>query len=203
MVQCDVMIQCMRQRPICPHAVHSCFPTAGDISGAVQTLRSLLLFYPTDAASLDNLQLYHETLGGDTEPPGTQPAQVLLNVRYIKITMKVIIMIHGPWFILLIHKYIQLEVSKLNWEQTIISTMWLKTPSSPQFCQSLSQSIKLMWGVTVYSSQTWKFVCICRTGDCQIRKSLSAGEEAALFRYGEPWLHFYRPSKFWCQTKRF
>uniref|UniRef100_A0A8D3AEJ8 procollagen-proline 3-dioxygenase n=2 Tax=Scophthalmus maximus TaxID=52904 RepID=A0A8D3AEJ8_SCOMX len=54
---------------------------AGDISGAVQTLRSLLLFYPTDAASLDNLQLYHETLGGDTEPPGTQPAQEI--VRYV------------------------------------------------------------------------------------------------------------------------
>uniref|UniRef100_A0A8D3DNI9 procollagen-proline 3-dioxygenase n=1 Tax=Scophthalmus maximus TaxID=52904 RepID=A0A8D3DNI9_SCOMX len=45
------------------------------------TLRSLLLFYPTDAASLDNLQLYHETLGGDTEPPGTQPAQEI--VRYV------------------------------------------------------------------------------------------------------------------------
>nr|XP_020504778.1 prolyl 3-hydroxylase 3 [Labrus bergylta] len=48
---------------------------AGDISGAVQTLRSLLLFYPTDKESLDNLQLYFETLGGDTESQGTQPAQ--------------------------------------------------------------------------------------------------------------------------------
>ncbi|XP_032374549.1 prolyl 3-hydroxylase 3 [Etheostoma spectabile] len=54
---------------------------AGDISGAVQTLRSLLLFYPSDKDSLDNLQLYYETLGGDTESQGTQPAQEI--VRYI------------------------------------------------------------------------------------------------------------------------
>ncbi|KAK9514007.1 hypothetical protein VZT92_027498 [Zoarces viviparus] len=53
---------------------------AGDISGAVQTLRSLLLFYPSDKDSLDNLQLYYETLGGDTESQGTQPAQEI--VRY-------------------------------------------------------------------------------------------------------------------------
>ncbi|XP_029928860.1 prolyl 3-hydroxylase 3 [Myripristis murdjan] len=48
---------------------------AGDIAGAVQTLRSLLLFYPSDTDSLGNLQLYYETLGGDTESQGTQPAQ--------------------------------------------------------------------------------------------------------------------------------
>ncbi|XP_059195135.1 prolyl 3-hydroxylase 3 [Centropristis striata] len=54
---------------------------ADDISGAVQTLRSLLLFYPSDKDSLDNLQLYHQTLGGDTESQGTQPAQEI--VRYI------------------------------------------------------------------------------------------------------------------------
>nr|XP_046255129.1 prolyl 3-hydroxylase 3 [Scatophagus argus] len=48
---------------------------AGDISGAVQTLRSLLLFYPSDKDSLDNLQLYSETLGGDTE---SQPAQEIV-----------------------------------------------------------------------------------------------------------------------------
>ncbi|TNN54529.1 Prolyl 3-hydroxylase 3 [Liparis tanakae] len=54
---------------------------AGDISGAVQTLRSLLLFYPSDEDSLDNLQLYYETLGGDTESQGTQPAQEI--VKYI------------------------------------------------------------------------------------------------------------------------
>ncbi|XP_047453664.1 prolyl 3-hydroxylase 3 [Mugil cephalus] len=54
---------------------------AGDISGALQTLRSLLLFYPSDQDSLDNLQLYYETLGGDTESQGTQPLQEL--VRYI------------------------------------------------------------------------------------------------------------------------
>ncbi|KAM7383273.1 hypothetical protein PAMP_002940 [Pampus punctatissimus] len=54
---------------------------AGDISGAVQTLRSLLLFYPSDKDSVDNLQLYYETLGGDTESQGTQPAQEI--VRYV------------------------------------------------------------------------------------------------------------------------
>ncbi|XP_074509369.1 prolyl 3-hydroxylase 3 [Sebastes fasciatus] len=54
---------------------------AGDISGAVQTLRSLLLFYPSDKDSLDNLQLYYDTLGGDTESQGTQPAQEI--VKYI------------------------------------------------------------------------------------------------------------------------
>ncbi|KAM3614433.1 uncharacterized protein V6R79_014254 [Siganus canaliculatus] len=45
---------------------------AGDIRGAVQTLRSLLLFYPSDKDSLDNLQLYSETLGGDTESQAAQ-----------------------------------------------------------------------------------------------------------------------------------
>ncbi|XP_034553125.1 prolyl 3-hydroxylase 3 [Notolabrus celidotus] len=54
---------------------------AGDISGAVQTLSSLLLFYPSDKDSLDNQQLYYETLGGDTESQGTQPAQEI--VTYI------------------------------------------------------------------------------------------------------------------------
>uniref|UniRef100_A0A8P4K4P9 procollagen-proline 3-dioxygenase n=1 Tax=Dicentrarchus labrax TaxID=13489 RepID=A0A8P4K4P9_DICLA len=54
---------------------------AGDISGAVQTLRSLLLFYPSDKDSLNNLQLYYETLGGDTESQDTQPAQEV--VTYI------------------------------------------------------------------------------------------------------------------------
>lgn len=54
------------------------FVSAGDISGAVQTLRALLLFYPSDKDSLDNLQLYSETLGGDTESQGIQPTQVHL-----------------------------------------------------------------------------------------------------------------------------
>lgn len=49
---------------------------AGDISGAVQTLRTLLLFYPSDKDSLDNLQLYSETLGGATEAQVTTPNQV-------------------------------------------------------------------------------------------------------------------------------
>lgn len=60
------------------------FPAAGDISGAVQTLRTLLLFYPSDKDSLDNLQLYSETLGGATETQGTQPHQVALNGHEIK-----------------------------------------------------------------------------------------------------------------------
>lgn len=45
---------------------------AGDISAAVETLRSLLLFYPSDKDSLDNLQLYSETLEGATETPPIQ-----------------------------------------------------------------------------------------------------------------------------------
>lgn len=52
------------------------FGPAGDISGAVQTLRTLLLFYPSDKNSLDNLQLYSETLGGATETEATTPNQV-------------------------------------------------------------------------------------------------------------------------------
>lgn len=47
----------------------------------MKTLRSLLLFYPSDKDSIDNLQLYYETLGGDTESQGTQPAQEI--VRYV------------------------------------------------------------------------------------------------------------------------
>lgn len=66
------------------------FTTAGDISGAVQTLRTLLLFYPTDKDSLDNLQLYSETLGGATEAQGTHPKQVTLSG--IKFTTKAVIM---------------------------------------------------------------------------------------------------------------
>ncbi|XP_056141731.1 prolyl 3-hydroxylase 3 [Lampris incognitus] len=54
---------------------------AGDLGGAVQTLRSLLLFYPSDTDSLGNLQFYYETLGGDTESQGTQPAQEI--VQYV------------------------------------------------------------------------------------------------------------------------
>ncbi|KAJ8289874.1 hypothetical protein GJAV_G00006290 [Gymnothorax javanicus] len=48
---------------------------AGDLRGAVQTLRSLLLFYPSDSDSLSNLQLYFETLGVDTEEQGIHPVQ--------------------------------------------------------------------------------------------------------------------------------
>uniref|UniRef100_A0A3B4ZZ82 procollagen-proline 3-dioxygenase n=1 Tax=Stegastes partitus TaxID=144197 RepID=A0A3B4ZZ82_9TELE len=51
---------------------------AGDVRAALQTLRSLLLFYPSDKDSLENLQLYAETLGGDTESQDTQPAQEII-----------------------------------------------------------------------------------------------------------------------------
>lgn len=40
-------------------------------------------------------------------------------------------------------------------------------------------------------------VCFCQTGDHHIRQSVLAGEEAALFRRGEPWVQFRRPCK--CQ----
>lgn len=50
---------------------------AGDLKGAVETLRSLLLFYPTDSDSLSNLELYTQTLEGDTEAQETGPMQVL------------------------------------------------------------------------------------------------------------------------------
>ncbi|KAJ8354941.1 hypothetical protein SKAU_G00225080 [Synaphobranchus kaupii] len=52
---------------------------AGDLKGAVQTLRSLLLFYPSDSDSLSNLQLYFETLGGDTEAQPTQEMSTYVN----------------------------------------------------------------------------------------------------------------------------
>ncbi|XP_036394032.1 prolyl 3-hydroxylase 3 isoform X1 [Megalops cyprinoides] len=55
---------------------------AGDLRGAVQTLRSLLLFYPSDSDSLSNLELYSETLGGDTEAQRTEPAQEISS--YVK-----------------------------------------------------------------------------------------------------------------------
>ncbi|XP_068614785.1 prolyl 3-hydroxylase 3-like [Brachionichthys hirsutus] len=51
---------------------------AGDVRGAVQTLHAFLLFYPSDKDSLGNLQLYYESLGGDTEPQSTQPAQEIV-----------------------------------------------------------------------------------------------------------------------------
>ncbi|KAM9798374.1 prolyl 3-hydroxylase 3 [Neosynchiropus ocellatus] len=54
---------------------------AGDIRGAVKTLRSLLLFYPSDKDSVDNLQFYSETLGGDTESKETQPSEEIS--RYV------------------------------------------------------------------------------------------------------------------------
>ncbi|XP_021176071.2 prolyl 3-hydroxylase 3 [Fundulus heteroclitus] len=52
---------------------------SGDVRGAVQTLGSFLLFYPSDKDSLDNLQLYYETLGGDVESHGIQPAREIVN----------------------------------------------------------------------------------------------------------------------------
>ncbi|KAF4088383.1 hypothetical protein AMELA_G00082260 [Ameiurus melas] len=58
---------------------------AGDLKGAVQTLRSLLLFYPNDTESLSNLQLYSESLEGDTEAQATGPSQEISN--YISIAL--------------------------------------------------------------------------------------------------------------------
>ncbi|KAL2084012.1 hypothetical protein ACEWY4_019530 [Coilia grayii] len=55
---------------------------AGDLRGAIQTLRSLLLFYPSDADSLNNLQLYSETLGGDADASDLVPSQEIS--RYVK-----------------------------------------------------------------------------------------------------------------------
>ncbi|KAG7216973.1 hypothetical protein INR49_001627 [Caranx melampygus] len=55
-------------------------PTQLEHLHIAQTLRSLL-FYPSDKDSLDNLQLYYETLGGDTESQGTEPVQEI--VRYV------------------------------------------------------------------------------------------------------------------------
>ncbi|XP_057690693.1 prolyl 3-hydroxylase 3 [Corythoichthys intestinalis] len=59
---------------------------AGDVKGATQTLRSLLLFYPSDKDSMDNLQLYQETLGGDKESDETQATQEI--VRYVKRSLR-------------------------------------------------------------------------------------------------------------------
>ncbi|TSR75257.1 Prolyl 3-hydroxylase 2 [Bagarius yarrelli] len=50
---------------------------AGDLKGAVQTLRSLLLFYPNDSESLSNLQFYTESLTSDAEAQETGPLQDL------------------------------------------------------------------------------------------------------------------------------
>ncbi|XP_076137125.1 prolyl 3-hydroxylase 3 [Alosa pseudoharengus] len=55
---------------------------AGDLKGAIQTLRSLLLFYPFDTDSLNNLQLYSDTLGGDVDAAGIEPSQEIS--RYLK-----------------------------------------------------------------------------------------------------------------------
>lgn len=61
---------------MCTHWLFSVVMVAGDLKGAVQTLRSLLLFYPNDTESLSNLQLYSESLDGDTEAQATGPSQV-------------------------------------------------------------------------------------------------------------------------------
>ncbi|GAA6094374.1 prolyl 3-hydroxylase 3 [Tachysurus ichikawai] len=52
---------------------------AGDLKGALQTLHSLLLFYPNDTGSLSNLQLYTESLEGDTDAQATGPSQEISN----------------------------------------------------------------------------------------------------------------------------
>lgn len=58
------------------HRLFSVVLVAGDLKGALQTLRSLLLFYPNDTESLSNLQLYTESLEGDSEAQATGPSQV-------------------------------------------------------------------------------------------------------------------------------
>lgn len=59
----------------------------------MQTLRTLLLFYPSDKDSLDNLQLYAETLGGATEAQGAPPHPVTVNDDHeIKFTTKAVVM---------------------------------------------------------------------------------------------------------------
>lgn len=55
---------------------------AGDLRGAIQTLRSLLLFYPAEAESLNNLHFYTESLGGDTEATSIGPSEEIS--RYVK-----------------------------------------------------------------------------------------------------------------------
>ncbi|KTF71425.1 hypothetical protein cypCar_00049431, partial [Cyprinus carpio] len=54
---------------------------AGDLKGAVETLRSLLLFYPTDSDSLSNLELYTQTVEVNTEAQETGPMQEI--AKYI------------------------------------------------------------------------------------------------------------------------
>ncbi|KPP67300.1 prolyl 3-hydroxylase 3-like [Scleropages formosus] len=48
---------------------------AGDLKGAIQSLRSLLLFYPSDPDSLSNLQLYLDTLAGESVAQESQPME--------------------------------------------------------------------------------------------------------------------------------
>lgn len=54
----------------------SVFGAAGDVSAALQTLRALLLFYPSDEDSLDNLQLYSGAPGGATGAQDATPNRV-------------------------------------------------------------------------------------------------------------------------------
>lgn len=68
---------------MCTHWLFSVVMVVGDLKGAVQTLRSQLLFYPKDTESLSNLQLYSESLEGDTEQ-ATGPSQVGLRLHDVK-----------------------------------------------------------------------------------------------------------------------
>ena len=76
-------------------------PAADDLAGAIQTLRSLLLFYPSDTDSLGNLQFYYETLGEDKESQDKdkQPAQVTC----LRVKAAVIL-----WILILLNIYRQL-----------------------------------------------------------------------------------------------
>lgn len=95
---------------------------AGDISGAVQTLRTLLLFYPSDKDSLDNLQLYSETLGGATEAQATTPNQVTFtSISLCQIILySPLIMIQAAFLWICLTGYCQLHQSVFAGEETTL-----------------------------------------------------------------------------------
>ncbi|ROI36431.1 Prolyl 3-hydroxylase 3 [Anabarilius grahami] len=70
--QCEMAPRVLPEEPENAHGVYE-RAAAGDLKGAVKTLRSLLLFYPTDSDSLNNMELYSQTLEGDTEAQETGP----------------------------------------------------------------------------------------------------------------------------------
>ncbi|XP_028836953.1 prolyl 3-hydroxylase 3 isoform X2 [Denticeps clupeoides] len=74
---------CRAQCVVSPHEdflptqlehLHTAQFKAGDLRGAMQTLRSLLLFYPSDPGALGNLRLYSASLGRDAELQNAAPS---------------------------------------------------------------------------------------------------------------------------------